>query len=81
MIILTIGIIIFNKVEKVSWIQFKSDGSNLHELPQNWKLIMKQLAIQAENISKWNRPGEVGTGHITWFKSILSKIRGKEDPI
>jgi hypothetical protein len=60
MIILTIGIIIFNKVEKVSWIQFKSDGSNLHE---NYlkieKFIMKQLAIQAENISK-NRPGEVG---------------------
>jgi hypothetical protein len=52
MIILTIGIIIFNKVEKVSWIQFKSDGSNLHEITSKLKNYNETLAIQAENISK-----------------------------
>jgi hypothetical protein len=65
MIILTIGIIIFNKVEKVSWIQFKSDGSNLHE---NYlkieKIIMKQLPFKQKTYhQKQYRPGEVGQAH------------------
>ncbi|MBC5841489.1 ATP-binding cassette domain-containing protein [Flavobacterium sp. F-380] len=42
---------------------------------------MKQLAIQAENISKQYRLGEVGTGTLTHdLNRFWSKIRGKEDP-
>ena len=42
---------------------------------------MKQLAIQAENISKQYRLGEVGTGTLSHdLNRFWSKIRGKEDP-
>lgn len=42
---------------------------------------MKKLAIQAENISKQYRLGEVGTGTISHdLNRFWSKIRGKEDP-
>lgn len=42
---------------------------------------MKNLAIQAENISKQYRLGQVGTGTISHdLNRLWSKIRGKEDP-
>jgi len=42
---------------------------------------MKNLAIQAENISKQYRLGEVGTGTLSHdLNRFWSKIRGKEDP-
>ena len=42
---------------------------------------MKNLAIQAENISKQYRLGEVGTGTLSHdLNRFWSKFRGKEDP-
>lgn len=42
---------------------------------------MKQLAIQAENISKQYRLGEVGTGTLSHdLNRFWYKLRGKEDP-
>lgn len=42
---------------------------------------MKNLAIQAENISKQYRLGQVGTGTLSHdLNRFWSKIRGKEDP-
>jgi lipopolysaccharide transport system ATP-binding protein len=42
---------------------------------------MKNLAIQAENISKQYRLGEVGTGTLSHdLNRFWSKLRGKEDP-
>jgi lipopolysaccharide transport system ATP-binding protein len=42
---------------------------------------MKELAIQAENISKQYRLGEVGTGTLSHdLNRFYHKLRGKEDP-
>ena len=42
---------------------------------------MKNLAIQAENISKQYRLGQVGTGTLSHdLNRFWSKVRGKEDP-
>ena len=53
-------------------------GTSLIKVENN---IMKNLAIQAENISKQYRLGEVGTGTLSHdLNRLWHKIRGNEDP-